>query len=180
MSMFYCHNFETPPTWKAKFLYFSQEQGSPVITPGIGLAAAVILRPMASRPLSCCEAPIWDPKPNFLLLPLIIFRQLRICWCEAPCLTRSRVCSFRFLLGIDSATFLRSESHGTHNHILLAPFFRLPQSGGPGSYIYFPQEQGIPFILSGTEVTFIFPRDVATGRTQQETPLLIVLLSLRE
>jgi hypothetical protein len=32
-----CLNFETPTTWKARFLYsFPQEQGNPVISPGIG------------------------------------------------------------------------------------------------------------------------------------------------
>jgi hypothetical protein len=29
-----------------------------------------------------------------------------------------------------------------NEHILLSPFLRLPQPGGPGSCIYFPQEQG--------------------------------------
>jgi hypothetical protein len=30
----------------------------------------------------------------------------------------SRVCSFQFLPGITSAGFLRSEFHGTHEHIV--------------------------------------------------------------
>jgi hypothetical protein len=77
---------------------------------------------------------LW-PATNFLLLSLIIFRQLRICWCGAPSVTRSRICSFEFLLGIASANFLRSEFHGTHEHILLSLFFRLSQPGGPGSCI---------------------------------------------
>jgi hypothetical protein len=37
--------------------------------------------------LSWCPAPIWDPRPIFLL-SLIILRQLRIFWCEALSLTR--------------------------------------------------------------------------------------------
>jgi hypothetical protein len=80
--------------------------------------------------LSWCQAHIWDPLTNFSLLFLIIFRQLRVCWCGAPSLTRSPVCSFQFLLGIASAAFLRSESHGTHEHILLPLFFRLPHLEG--------------------------------------------------
>jgi hypothetical protein len=44
-----------------------------------------------SASLSWCQAPIWDPRPN-VLLSLIIFKQLRICWCEAPSLARSREC----------------------------------------------------------------------------------------
>jgi hypothetical protein len=61
-------------------------------------------------------------------------------------LTRSRVCSFQLLLGLASASFLRSEYHGTREHILLSLFFRLPQPGGPGSCIHFPQEEGSPVI----------------------------------
>jgi hypothetical protein len=73
----------------------------------------------------------------------MIFRQLRICWCGAPSLTRSWVCSFQSLLGITSAVFLRSQSQGAHKHILLSPFLRLPQPGGSGSHIYIPQVQVI-------------------------------------
>jgi hypothetical protein len=53
------------------------------------------------------------------------------------------------LLGIASAASLRSESHGTHEHILLSLFLRLPQPGGPGPCIYIPQEQGGPVIPPG-------------------------------
>jgi hypothetical protein len=42
-----------------------------------------------------------------------------------------QVCTFQFLPGIASAAFLRSESHGTHEHSLSSLFFRLPQPGGP-------------------------------------------------
>jgi hypothetical protein len=58
---------------------------------------------------------------------------------------RGRVCSFE-LLGIASSVFLGSESHGTHEHILLSFFFSLPQPGGPGSCLYFSKEQGSPVI----------------------------------
>jgi hypothetical protein len=54
------------------------------------------------------------------------------------------VCSFQFLLDIASAASLRSESHRTQEHILLSLCLRLPQPGGSGSCIYFPQEQGSP------------------------------------
>jgi hypothetical protein len=89
---------------------------------------------------SCCTRDQFS-----FLLYSSIFRQLRVCWCGAPSLTRKQVCSFQFLLGISSATFLRSESD-THEHILLSLFLRLPQPGRPGSCIYFPQEQGGPVI----------------------------------
>jgi hypothetical protein len=58
-----------------------------------------------SASLSCCQAPISNPRPIFLLLSLIILRQLRICWCGAPSLTRSRVCSFQFLLASPAQLF---------------------------------------------------------------------------
>jgi hypothetical protein len=84
------------------------------------------------------------PATNFFPLSLwVFFRQLRVCWCGAPSLTRSRVWTFQFLQGIASAAFLRSESHGTHEHSLLSLFLRLPQPGWPGSCIYFPKEQGM-------------------------------------
>jgi hypothetical protein len=41
-------------------------------------------------------------------------------------LTKGRVCTFQFLPGIARAAFLRSESHGTHEHISLSLFLRLP------------------------------------------------------
>jgi hypothetical protein len=37
-----------------------------------------------SASLSLCQAPIWDPRPIFSCLSLIICRQLQVGWCEAP------------------------------------------------------------------------------------------------
>jgi hypothetical protein len=36
-----------------------------------------------------------DPRPIFPVLSLIIFGKLRVCWCEAPSLTRGRVCNLQ-------------------------------------------------------------------------------------
>jgi hypothetical protein len=102
-----------------------------------------------SASLSWCQAPIWDPRPNFFLFYLIIIKQLQTYLCGAPSLTRSRVCSFQFLLGIASAPSLRSESHGTHERMVLSLFFRLSHPGGSGSCIYFTHEQGSPVIPRG-------------------------------
>jgi hypothetical protein len=87
------------------------------------------------------------PTNNFSPYLFKYFRQLLVCWCGEPSLTRSLVCRFHFLLGIANATFLSSKSHGTHEHILLSLFLRLPQPGGPGSCIYLPQELGSPVTL---------------------------------
>jgi hypothetical protein len=102
-----------------------------------------------SSSLSWCQAPIWEPRPIFDLFSLIIVRQLRVCWCGAPSLTRSRVRIFQLLLGIASAVLLGSESRGISDRILLSQFLRLPQPGGPSSRIYFPQEQGSPVTPTG-------------------------------
>jgi hypothetical protein len=55
----------------------------------------------------------------------------------------------QLLLGLARAVTLGSHSRRTHNHILLS-LIRLPQSGGPGSHISIPQEQGGPIIPPGT------------------------------
>jgi hypothetical protein len=44
---------------------------------------------------SWCQAPIWYPPPIFPPLSLISFRQLRVCWCGAPSLTRGRICNLQ-------------------------------------------------------------------------------------
>jgi hypothetical protein len=91
-----------------------------------------------SASLSWCQTTIWDSRLIFILLSLIIFRQLQICWCGAPSLMRSRVCSFQFLLGITSTVFLGSESHGTHEHILLSLFLRPPTCRARFLYLFPP------------------------------------------
>jgi hypothetical protein len=78
-----------------------------------------------SLPVSWYQAPTWDPRPIFPILSLIIFffLQFRVCWCGAPFPTRRRVCTFQSLSGNASAAFLKSESHGTHEHSLYSLFF---------------------------------------------------------
>jgi hypothetical protein len=60
----------------------------------------------------------------------LFFWQFRVCWCGAPPLTRSRICTFQFLPGIASAAFLRSESHWTNEHSLLSLFLDSPNQKG--------------------------------------------------
>jgi hypothetical protein len=102
---------------------------------------------------SCCQTPIWDPRPIFFLLE-IFFRQLRVCYFVAPSLTRGWVCNLLLLLVIARAVMLGSESRRTQDHILLSQLLRLPQPGGPGPRIYIPQEQGGPDTPPGTEFPF--------------------------
>jgi hypothetical protein len=90
----------------------------------------------------------------FAFFSLITFRQLRVCWCREPSLTRGPVCSFHLWLDIARAVFLGSEPYGTHEHTSLSLFLKLPQPGGPGSCTYFHQEQGGPVIPPGTGFPF--------------------------
>jgi hypothetical protein len=53
----------------------------------------VILRPTVSRPVCLSVRHSSGTRDQFFPFSLIIFRQLWICWCGAPSLTRSRVCS---------------------------------------------------------------------------------------
>jgi hypothetical protein len=126
------------PGGSGSCIYIAQEQDSPIIPSGIGFKAnsqsqnqSSITTDSLSASPSWYQAPTWDPRPIFPIPSLIIFWQFRVCWRGASSLTRSRVCTFQFLSGITSAAFLRSESHGIHEHSSLSLFFRLPQPGGP-------------------------------------------------
>jgi hypothetical protein len=83
-----------------------------------------------------------ETRDQFFFLLEIFFRQLRVCYFVAPSLTRGRVCNLLFLLVLDSAVPLESESRRTKDHILFSQFLRLAQPGGSGPHIYIPQEQG--------------------------------------
>jgi hypothetical protein len=107
----------------------------------------VLLRPTVSRPVFLgVRHPFGDPWPICLLTSLITFRQLLVCWSGAPSLKTVRVCSFQLLLCFASAVFLGSEFRGTHDRNFCLNFLDSPQPGCPGFCIYFPQEQGSPFI----------------------------------
>jgi hypothetical protein len=56
--------------------------------------------------------------------------QLRICWCGEPSLTRRWVSRLQFLLVLASAVILRTESRGTHYHILLSQIRDSPNLEG--------------------------------------------------
>jgi hypothetical protein len=58
-------------------------------------------------------------------------------------LARRWVCHSQLLLAVTSTIILRSESHGTHDHILLSDI-RDSQPGVPGSHIYITPGTGWP------------------------------------
>jgi hypothetical protein len=86
----------------------------------------------------------------------IFFFQLSTCGYSpyvTSSLTKGWVCCLQLLLALSSAVILRSESHGTHDHILQSQI-QDPQPGGPGPHIYIPQEQGGPVIPPGSGIPF--------------------------
>jgi hypothetical protein len=88
MTIFYCPRVEAHPS---PCIYIPLAKGGPVTSPGTGFpfvavnvdekgsqSQSYITTDSHSASLSWCQALIWDPQPNFLLLYLIIFRQLRV------------------------------------------------------------------------------------------------------
>jgi hypothetical protein len=119
------------------------------------LEVEVTLRPTVSPPVRLCVRRPSGTRDQFYFLLEIFFRMLRSCNFVAPSLTRGRVCNLlvQLLLGLAIAVTLGSKSRRTHSHILLS-HLRLPQSGGPGSRIYIPREQGGPVIPPGIGFPF--------------------------
>jgi hypothetical protein len=75
-------------------------------------------------------------------------RQSRVCWCEAPFMTRGQVCRLQLLLAFASAVPLDSWPY------LTVSDSRLPQPEGPGPRIYIPQEKDVTVIHPGTGFPF--------------------------
>jgi hypothetical protein len=82
---------------------------------------------------SWCQAPIWDLRPIFPLLSLIMFRQLRGFWCGAPSVTRRRVCNLQCIDASSVSSSIATDSlsassswflapNGAHNQILISLF----------------------------------------------------------
>jgi hypothetical protein len=80
---------------------------------------------------------------------LVTARQMRVCWCRAPSLTRRRFCRLQLLL------VLAREFSSPITSGLMTLFYRNifqipPKRGRPDPSIYIPQEQGGHVITPGT------------------------------
>jgi hypothetical protein len=96
----------------------------------LSLSLSLILRPTVGRPI--CLG-INHPSGAYYQI-FITVKQLRVCWCGAPSLTRGRICCLHLLLALANAV-LGSESRRTCDYILLSqiqdiPFHRLLRLAG--------------------------------------------------
>jgi hypothetical protein len=87
------------------------------------------------------------------------------CWCGMPLLTRGRVSSLQLLLGIASAVTLGSESHGTHDHILLSQISNWPNLEGQVPVFTSPRNRLAQLNLQALRLAL-------TDRTEDTIPLL--------
>jgi hypothetical protein len=105
--------------------------------------SAVSCQSRSQSCLSCCHVPSGAHDQIFISV-----RQLWICWCRAPSLTRGRVCRLLLLLALASAVVFRSECRGTHDHILLFQIWDSSNLEGQVSI----------FISPRNRVTQLYPR----------------------
>jgi hypothetical protein len=89
----------------------------------------------------------------------VTVRQLRVCWCGAPSLTRGRVCSLQLLLVLASAVILGSKSRGTHGHILPSQIWEIHQPGSKGPSIYNSRNRVAQLYPQALGSLFVAPHD---------------------
>jgi hypothetical protein len=118
-----------------------------------------------SASLFWCQAPIWGQRPD------IYYCLLRACWCGAPSLTKGRVCRWQLLLALASGAILGSESHGSHDHILLSQIRDPPNQVGQAP-VFVPPRTGWPSYTLRHLVPFSSPP------TTRRTPIWVPEISL--
>jgi hypothetical protein len=88
----------------------------------------------------------------------------------ASSLTRGCVCRLQLLMVLASAVILRSRVPRYWWPYFTVSDSRLSLPGGPGPYIYIPQEQGGPVIPPGTRFPFLRLLRLAGLRWRYSTP----------
>jgi hypothetical protein len=105
----------------------------------------------------CLDVKTPSGTQNQIFTFFFIVRQLPVCWCGTPSLTRWRIYCLQLLMALARVVILESESSGTHDQILL-PQIRDSQTWTTGSpYLYpsrsrvtqlYPQTLGSLFVVS--------------------------------
>jgi hypothetical protein len=82
---------------------------------------------------------IWGPRSDFR------YRQLRVCWCGMPSLTKRMGLSFTIATGPRQRSYSRVRDPQDSWPYFTVSNSRLLQPGGPGLRIYIPPGTGFPF-----------------------------------
>jgi hypothetical protein len=126
------------------------------------LNLSIISRPTVSRPAWLGKK---HPSGAYDRISITI-RQLLVCWCLAPSLTRGRVCRLQLLLALASAVSFGSEFGGTRDHIYSLKFDTSPFVASYDSQAYGggtrPRLFWAPWLLSSSYNPF--------ARTKKKTP----------
>jgi hypothetical protein len=172
MTRFYCLKFEAPPTWRARSPYlYPPGTGWPSYTPRHWVPfqpPPTTCRWRYSNPPQCGSSELlcdWRFTAHQFVLATSPLRltisnlfQLNTCG-HSPYIKSSlkREWVYRLQLLLVVASKVRSESRGTHDHILLSQIRDSPNLEGPGPRIHIPEEQvaqlypqalGSPFVAS--------------------------------
>jgi hypothetical protein len=140
-----------------------------------GFKVKVMLRSTVGQSIPV-PSPTWAQDQIFVTV-----RQLSVCWCGSPSLTRRQVCHLQLLLVLPNAVILRSKSCRTNDHILLFQMWDSPDLKGQVPIFIFPRNR-VAVIPPGTGfpscclpwlagLCFNSP-DTASARTQQKTSFL--------
>jgi hypothetical protein len=115
----------------------------------------------------------------------VTLRQLQVCWCRAPSLTKEQVCSLQLLLAITSAVILGSESHRTHDHMLLSQIRDSCNLEGQVPIFSYPPGTGCPNYTPNNWILFLSPPvthsamvEVFEPISTQASPLIGVKVSV--